>query len=233
MGVGFARAAPARSPARPPLSISLRGGRPGNASSRDKSGERAGTAPDIADSGFTLIEVVVALALFALIAAAGAAMVTTVLDAQRHTAGRLDRLADLQRTMAVVTRDLTEITDAPLTGSGTGITFARHAGDDELAVGYRLTGTRLERVGGGRAALLLGSVTTVRWRYFALDGGWQDHWPASEAQAQTWPAAVAVDLDLGGPPPNGHLRRVVDLPVRPLPPGSAIGNTVRLPGAPP
>ncbi len=185
------------------------------------------------DHGFTLIEVVVALALFALIAAAGAAMVTTVLDAQRHTAGRLDRLADIERTMAVVTRDLTEITDAPLTGGANGVTFDRHAGDGEIAVGYRLTGTRFERVGGGTAALLLDGVTGVRWQYFDPGGGWQDHWPASETEAQTWPAAVAVDLDLGGPPPNGHLRRVVDLPVRPLPPGSVLGNVVQLPGRTP
>jgi len=60
----------------------------------------------------------------------------------------------------------------------------------------------------------------VRWSYYALPGGWQDHWPATEAQARTWPVAVAVEIDLTGPGLIGTLRRVVDLPVRPLPPGA-------------
>lgn len=192
------------------MSRSLRSGR---------AGAWAGNAHEN-DAGFTLIEVVVALALFALIAAAGAALVTTVLDADRHTAGRLDRLAGLERAMAVVTRDLTEIADAPLTGSASGVAFARHGVGGMAGLAYRLTKTRLERVASGRPQLLLDQVTTARWQFYAAPSGWQDHWPSTPAQARGWPAAVAVDLDLGGPPPNGHLRRVVDLPVRPLPPGT-------------
>lgn len=180
-----------------------------------------------ADAGFTLIEVVVALALFALIAAAGAALVTTVLDAQRHTSGRLDRLADLEREMAVVTRDFVEIADAPLTGSGTVVAFERHdgawgSGDGTTGISYRLANGRFERVADGRPQLLLDKVTAVRWQYYMPPGGWQDHWPADPPQARAWPAAVAVDLDLAGPAPNGHLRRIVDLPVRPLAPGTAV-----------
>ena len=181
------------------------------------------------DAGFTLVEVVVALALFALIAAAGAALVTTMLDAQRHTAGRLDRLADLERAMAVVTRDLTEIADAPLAGGDGAIAFARHRGSREAgsgaaAVRYAAADGKLERIVDGHRQVLLDGVTAVRWHFYAHTGSWQDQWPAERAQAPTWPAAVAVDLELRGAPPTGRLRRVVDLPVRPLPPLAAVSQ---------
>ncbi len=186
-----------------------------------------------ASAGFTLIEVVVALALFALIAAAGAALVSTVLDAERHTAGRLDRLADAERAMAVVTRDLTEISDAPLVGSAAEIAFDRHRAGGGDGVAYRLTEGRFERVAAGRPQRLLDHVGGVHWQYYTRPGGWRDQWPRTPAEARIWPTAVAVDLDLAGQPPNGRLRRIVDLPVRPLPPGTVVaGQTAAAATAP-
>ena len=170
------------------------------------------------DAGFTLIEVVVALALFAVVAAAGAGLVTTVLDTERHTAGRLDRLADRERALALLTRDLTEIGDAPLIGAADGVAFVRHRGGVAVPVFYRRNENRFERVASGRPATVLTGVTAARWRYYAPPGGWQDHWPAAPAQALAWPAAVEVELTLAAPLPAGVLRRVIDLPVRPLPP---------------
>jgi general secretion pathway protein J len=180
------------------------------------------------DAGFTLIEVVVALALFAIIAVAGVALVNTVLDTRQRTAGRLNRLADLQRAMVVVTRDFTELADAPLTGGAASVGFDRHAGSGVsrpsgggamIGVSYRLDGAVFERIANGRTQVVLDHVAAVRWTYYAL-GGWQDHWPATVAQARGWPIAVAVEVDLAGPGLGGTLRRVVDLPVRPLPPGA-------------
>jgi len=68
--------------------------------------------------------------------------------------------------------------------------------------------------------VVLDHVAGVRWRYYAAPGGWQDRWPATVVQARGWPVAVAVEVDLAGPGLGGTLRRVVDLPVRPLPPGA-------------
>jgi general secretion pathway protein J len=175
------------------------------------------------DAGFTLIEVVVALALFAIIALAGVALVNTVLDVRQRTAGRLDRLGDLQRAMVVISRDFTEVADAPLAGSTTGVGFDRHGGPEggpAVGISYRLDRDVFERIAGGRTQVVLDRVAAVRWSYYALPGGWQDHWPATEAQARTWPVAVAVEIDLTGPGLTGTLRRLVDLPVRPLPPGA-------------
>ncbi len=181
------------------------------------------------DAGFTLIEVVVALALFALIAAAGAALVSTVLDTERHTAGRLDRLADAERALALVTRDLTEIADAPLAGSPTGVAFDRHRAGGAGSVAYRLAEKRFERVAGGRPQDLLANVAAVRWRFYTPLTGWREQWPVTPAEAQVWPTAVEVEVDLDGPPPNGRLRRIVDLPMRPLPPGTAVAAAVTAP----
>lgn len=188
------------------------------------------------DAGFTLIEVVVALGLFAIVAAAGAGLVTTVLDVERHTAGRLARLADVERAMAVVARDLTEVADAPLAGSRGGVAFARHRGGWDaggvVATSYRFAGSRFERIAAGRPQRLLDGVTAVRWSYYSAPGGWADHWPTDAAGGQ-WPAAVAVDVDLAGPPPAGRLRRVVDLPVRPLPPATGSSTPeAAAPGSP-
>ncbi len=190
-------------------------GSPRSASFTDRRGRAA------ADDGFTLVEVVVALALFALVAAAGAALVTAVLDVGRRSAGRLDRLADEERALALVTRDLTEIADAPLAGSATGIVFDRHGvGGGGEPVGYRLNGRQFERLAAGVPQPLLDAVAGVRWRYYTPATGWRDHWPGTVADTVLWPAAVAVEIDLAGPLPNGRLRRIVDLPVRPLPPGA-------------
>lgn len=177
--------------------------------------------PRPGEAGFTLIEVIVALALFALIALAGVALVNTVLDIQHRTAGRLDRLADLSRAMAVASRDFTEIADAPLAGSATGVGFDRHGGRGNIGVSYRIAGTVLQRVQNGQTQTVLDGVGEVRWQYYTAPGGWQDHWPATEKQARAWPAAVAVDITLTqGPGLQGTVRRVIDLPARPLPPGA-------------
>lgn len=160
------------------------------------------------DDGFTLVEVVVALALSALISLAGTALVGTVFDVRQRTAGRLERLADLDRAMVVVGRDFEAIADAPLAGSATRVAFARRGGDGmPVAIRYLLAGTVLQRVEGGRRQAVLDHVAAARWRYYANPGGWQTHWPEA-----AWPLAVSLDLTLA---PGGVLRRVADLPTRP------------------
>lgn len=179
----------------------------------DRDGPRAN------DAGFTLIEVVVALALFALISLAGLALVDTVLDVEHRTAGRLERLGDLERAMFVVGRDLEGIADAPLAGTAAAVAFVRRAADGRpVAVRYALAGTTLERVADGRPQAVLDGVTAVRWHYYAVPRGWQPRWPGPDGAA-AWPLAVALDLTLPGRF-GGTLRRVVDLPVRPRPSGA-------------
>ena len=169
------------------------------------------------DAGFTLVELMISLALFALIAVAGLALVDSVLGVQGRTEVRLDRLADLQRTMLVVQGDLEQIARGDLKGGGPSIDFTRAApgiGGPPVVVSYAIAEGALTRSSGPATQVLLRGVNGARWRFF--DGGWVDRWPiASGEAARAWPRAVELELTLAsGPGPQGSLRRVVLLPVR-------------------
>jgi general secretion pathway protein J len=174
-----------------------------------------GSATD--DSGFTLIELMISLALFALIAVAGLALVDSVLGVQGRTEGRLDRLATLQRAMLVVGSDLEQIARGDLKGGGADVSFTRAApgvGGPPIGVSYALAGGVLTRSAGGATQALLPGVSALRWRFF--DGGWIDRWPAGEGAARAWPRAIEFEVTLAeGAVPQGALRRVIQLPVRP------------------
>ena len=169
------------------------------------------------EAGFTLMEVLVALALFALIGVAGATLVDSVLDIHRRTQGRLDRVADLQRAMFILDADLTQLAPGPIVVNKRGFAFTRHAprGADET-IAYGLRGDGITRRVGARDQALLGGVTGVRWSFFQPGRGWRDQWPPSGARADAWPAAIAIDLQLApGLEPSGTVRRVVALPAQP------------------
>lgn len=188
------------------------------ATRREQSG-RPARAQSSVDAGFTLIEVIVALALFALIAAAGTAMVDTVLNVEARTASRLARLADIERAIVIITHDLTGIAGAPLAGGPAGIVFARHGDRDPFGVGYDLSGATFERVANGRRQPMLDRVTAARWQFYSAADGWGDRWPRVPTPGTAWPLAVAVDITLTGAGPRGIVRRIVVLPVRALPAG--------------
>ena len=175
------------------------------------------------EHGFTLIEVIVALALFALIALAGVTLLGSVLRVQRGTQGRLERLADEQRAMFVLADDFGAMANAPLIATATSVEFARRTPAGPRALRYALSDGVLQRVldHGAQVQPLLGGVGEVRWQYYVRGKGWSERWPPTVEQTQVWPAAIALDLELAGPvgmPPRS-LRRVVVLPLRPaLPP---------------
>jgi general secretion pathway protein J len=166
------------------------------------------------DAGFTLIELIISLLLFALIAVAGVALVDSVIGVQGRTEGRLDRLTDLQRAMLVVTGDLEQVASGDLSGGGAGIDFTRAApgvGGPPVRVRYGIDRGTLVRDAGGGAQAVLRGVASVRWRFFAT--GWSERWPVSEATRGEWPHAVELEVTLDGTP-AGAVRRVVRLPVR-------------------
>ncbi|WP_076071577.1 type II secretion system protein GspJ [Sphingomonas montana] len=192
-----------------------------------------------AEQGFTLIELIVSLALFGLIAVAGLALVENVLGVQAQTDGRLERLGDLQRAMFVVTSDLEQVSEGAITGSAAGVAFRRHAqanGGYGAPVAYTLVAGALTRtlmpvVPGEpiRSQRLLDGVSAARWRYRDGAAGWRDSWPPAEVERQgDWPDAIDVTLVLtpGRGRPAGTVRRIVALPVpieKPRPAGMAAG----------
>lgn len=165
-----------------------------------------------ADGGFTLIELMISLLMFALIAVAGVALVDSVMGVQGKTEARLDRLTALQRAMLVVTGDLEQVAGGDIAGGGAAVTFSRSApgvGGPPVAVRYALSGGVLVRDAGGGEQAVLRGVSGVRWRFWR--GGWSERWPVAEPAE--WPEAIEVEVSLSGQP-AGTLRRVVTLPVR-------------------
>jgi general secretion pathway protein J len=171
---------------------------------------------DPRDQGFTLIELMISLGLFALIAVAGLALVDSVLGVQGRTEVRLDRLADIQRAMMVVAGDLDQVAAGPVAGQGAALSFTRSApgfGGAAVPVRYALVAGALVRSAGGPPQRVLDGVGGANWRFFGT--AWTDRWPPSEAEKDAWPRAVALELQAGGKPgPAGTLRRVIVLPAR-------------------
>lgn len=65
---------------------------------------------DPAELGFTLVEVLVALLIFAMLAAAGVAILSFSIRAQAATGEKLDDVSALNRTMSVMSADLAQAT---------------------------------------------------------------------------------------------------------------------------
>lgn len=183
-----------------------------------------------AQAGFTLIELVVALALFALVSLAGLALVDSMLRVEERTAGRLERLGALQRAMFVITRDLEQISGGTLEEAAGGLRFERHGAtiyEPGLSMAYAHRGDALFRVVGAggpreRAQLLMRGVSSARWSFFLPGRGWAPRLPQVEEGVAEQPSAVALDLVLGQERgPSGTLRRVVELPTPPAAPPPA------------
>ena len=129
-------------------------------------------APDRGQAGFTLIELMISLGLFALIAVAGLGMVDGILGVQGRTEQRLDRLTDLQRAMYVIGGDLEQVAHGPITGDASGMRFTRAApglGGAPVAMAFRLNGDRMTRDSGRRVAI---AVERGGLGSLALSGRW-------------------------------------------------------------
>ena len=173
--------------------------------------------PEAGETGFTLIELMISLGLFALIAVAGLALVEGIINVQGRTEKRLDRLADLQRTMFVVSSDVEQIAGGPISGGGANLSFTRAApgmGGAAVPLRYGVAGGALVRTVGPAPQLVLAGVANARWRFW--DGTWVDRWPVNDEGRDRWPRAVAIEMQVAGPGGTlGSLRRVIILPVRP------------------
>ncbi|MBX9615289.1 MAG: prepilin-type N-terminal cleavage/methylation domain-containing protein [Caulobacteraceae bacterium] len=188
--------------------------------------------------GFTLIEVLVALALFALIGVAGFTLLDGVLRTQDATGTRMSRMAEIQRALLVVSSDLDQITGG-LAGSGPTLSLQKtDLSGTVVNVRYDLAGTTLTRTvsgpGGERSQRLIDNVSAVRWTFHRRRGDWLADWPGPPVIAPppvpgSPPAgrrpdegitAVALDLTLSGLDgrPGTTLRRVASIPLMDPPP---------------
>jgi general secretion pathway protein J len=177
-------------------------------------------------AGFTLIEVMVALGLFGLIALAGFTLLDGVIGTRDRLDGRLTRMAELQRAMYLISQDFEALDSGPLELSDNTLGFRRRSATGvggSTAVQYRLINGGLHRqVGNLTAQRLIGDVTSVEWRFHSRGQGWSPQPPgpgvAGAAQGSESRAdAVALTVVLGDASGGleGRLRRVVALPALP------------------
>lgn len=188
-------------------------------------------------TGFTLLEVVVAVALFALVAALAYGGLDSVLSARAQLGEQADRLARLQFAVGQIERDVRAVAQRPvrdgfgqrqpmLIGSSTGLELTRHGYGNALEAAraeleraaYRRVDDRLQRLRWpvlDRApgtlpeqVELLEGVTDFRLRYFARSGREYDRWPAP-GNTDALPLRIEVELEVEG---IGPIRRLLELP---------------------
>ena len=176
------------------------------------------TARRAAERGFTLVEVMVALMIFGMIAAAGVAILSFSIRAQAASATRLDDGAAIARTIAALSADLAQATPRAardeggtlrpaFVGEATAMSLVRGGWTNIDAnprasaqkVAWRLDGTNLVRVGypqlDGAAPLsttpMLTNVGAARLRY-RFAGAWSDRWDGANGV----PLPQAAELTL-------------------------------------
>lgn len=158
-------------------------------------------------AGFTLIEVVVALFIFGLLAAAGVALLSVGVRAQTATNARFDEMAALGRLNAALTADLAQAVERPARNAdGLALPAFQGEGGGPLVLGlvrrgwtnlddapraelqkveYRLEGGVLRRQAFGAvdgaeplaSTDMLAGLRQVRMRY-RWQGAWSERWNA-------------------------------------------------------
>lgn len=169
--------------------------------------------------GFTLVEMLVALLVFAMLAAAGVAVMSFAVDNQGAVRHRTDRLGQIQQTRAILKADLEQAAPRRTRGEdgqpargafagGDGVLMLTRRGWDNpdgaprasvQYVEYALVEGRLERrtrpaldgAALGRRQVLIDGVESLRVSFYAK-GGWREAWTPS----LTAPLPQAVRLDL-------------------------------------
>ncbi len=162
------------------------------------------------ESGFTLVELLVSLLLFALISLAGVGLVETVIGVQQRTEARSERLSQVQRALYLVQADIEQMAAGPLIENGAlMLTRASAAGD--YPVVYRFGGDALYRQAADRELPLVDGVGAMQLRFFK-NGAWTAS-PFSEEDLSR-PQAIELNLQLLPAPGRtaGPVRRVIELP---------------------
>ncbi|KAB0493855.1 type II secretion system protein GspJ [Pseudomonas vancouverensis] len=160
-------------------------------------------------SGFTLLELVIAMAIFALLGLASWGLFDGVVRVQQGTSAHERELRRLQRVVTMIERDLLHATTAPVQLTADFVQFQRSHWRNPLdlprserqSVSYRLDNGVLWRESQGegtqemRRQRLLEDVHGLSWRLFEPQAGWVDQWPSG--QDSRTPIAIELQFSVG------------------------------------
>lgn len=191
------------------------------------------------EGGFTLVEMLVALSIFSLLAAAGVGLLRSSVDTQAAVDARLGEIGSVGRLHALLESDLGQAVERPtrspagerpaFDGSPSAVRFVR-AGwtnldgaprSDLQRVEWRLNGGALARTGfatldgaddSAPPAVLLSEVQSVSLRYRSADGSWGTSFRSSPEQPL--PAAVELTVTRGAGAPLLFVAALPPLGVR-------------------
>lgn len=174
------------------------------------------------DQGFTLVEVVVALFIFALLATAGVSLLSFAVRAQAASTKALEGVSDNRRLSAILIGDLAQAVPRVSRDSAGRPRPAFQANQGALLLGYvrggstlqhveiRLEKGELQRVAtpfvdGAAAATPLVLDTGVERAQLRFRGkaDWQDRWDAERTDAM--PKALELTITRRGEPPVKRL----------------------------
>lgn len=174
-------------------------------------------------AGFTLLELVIALAIFSLLSLGCWRLYDGLLRVQAQVSAHQLALRNLQRAFSVLERDLLQVT---VSGALPALRLHRdelhlqrgnwrnpldQPRSERLEVSYRLDERRLLRFSRSpelatlQRQVLLGEVRELRWRFHDRQAGWRSDWPAGRGL----PQAVEIQLSAGR---FEGIRRVILLP---------------------
>jgi general secretion pathway protein J len=183
----------------------------------------------------TLIEMLVALAVFAVLGVMGYRAASTAMESRQRVAAELQRWRDIANLVQIVETDLSQYVERPGATAGgaaalaNGIVLASADGTSQLSFlkldggggsvrrrGYRLDGQRVlqlrwpgtDAVSSPEPHAVLDRVAALRWAVIGADGRRYPDWPPREGGRTMKAAAVDLELEL---PDVGTIRRLVAL----------------------
>ncbi len=171
--------------------------------------------------GFTLLELVIALAIFAVLGMASWHLFDTVVRVQKNAAAHEQEFRSLQRAVAVIERDLLQVTEQPIVLTQGVLQLQRSNWRNPLdqprserqTLTYRLDNGSLWRESQAdnvpllQRQKLLDDVHSLSWRLFDADAGWRGEWPVQRGLKA--PMAVELQVSTGR---FESIRRVLLLP---------------------